>query len=134
MLLCRLRLVRAQRLTPALTRLSRDALRDNARRRADLDQLGTRLAAAQSARLTGLTDRLTSLERMRQTLGYGETLRRGYAVLRGEGAVLTRQADAIAAGALEIEFHDGRVEVQTRTHPKPRKGRAGPAPDQGTLF
>ncbi|MGB5836094.1 MAG: exodeoxyribonuclease VII large subunit [Albidovulum sp.] len=125
---------RAQRLTPALTRLSRDALRDNARRRADLDQLGTRLAAAQSARLTGLTDRLTSLERMRQTLGYGETLRRGYAVIRGEGAVLTRQADAIAAAALEIEFHDGRVEVQTGTHPKPRKGRAGPAPDQGTLF
>ena len=36
------------------------------------------------------------------TLGYAETLKRGFAVVRGDGAVVTSKAAAERAAALEI--------------------------------
>jgi exodeoxyribonuclease VII large subunit len=74
-----------------------------------LDALALRLDAAPAARLAALTDRLGRLDRMRQTLGYRETLSRGFAVVRGDGVVVTSQAAARRAQALEIEFSDGRL-------------------------
>ncbi len=124
---------RAARLAPAVARLARDAARDNARRRTDLDRIAARLASAQAARLATLADRLAGLDRTRQTLGYTETLRRGYAVIRAEGAVVTTKAAAETAAALEIEFHDGRLPVLTGTAPKPKRPKSDP-PDQGNLF
>ncbi|MEZ5778374.1 MAG: exodeoxyribonuclease VII large subunit [Paracoccaceae bacterium] len=124
---------RAQRLAPALARLSRDAARDNGRRRADLGEMAARLAAAPKARLAALAERLAGLDRTRQTLGYAETLRRGYAVVWAAGAVVPTRAAAEAAGALEIEFQDGRLSAVTGAAPKPRKSRDDP-PDQGNLF
>jgi exodeoxyribonuclease VII large subunit len=50
---------------------------------------------------------------LRETLGYVETLKRGYAVVRGDGAVVTATADAKAAKSIEIEFTDGRVTLGT---------------------
>ena len=44
-------------------------------------------------------------------MGYVETLKRGYAVVRGDGAVVTGTAAAERARDLEIEFADGRVTV-----------------------
>ena len=127
---------RAARLAPAIARLARDAGRDNARRRSDLDGLATRLAAAQTARLATLADRLASLDRTRQTLGYTETLKRGYAVVRADGAVVTTKAAAESAAALEIEFHDGRVPVLpgAGAGAKPKRPISDPPPDQGSLF
>ncbi len=61
------------------------------------------------ARFLAAQQRLTALDRMRQTLGYTETLRRGYAVVRDDGALVTDVASATAATTLEIEFADGRV-------------------------
>ena len=78
-----------------------------------------------------LRDRLEALERMRQTLGYTETLRRGYAVVRSGEAVVTSKAKAEAAGALEIEFQDGRMAIGGA----PRKKKATPPPpEQGSLL
>ena len=54
---------------------------------------------------------LEALDRLRETLGYVETLKRGYAVVRGDGAVVTGKAAAEKAKALEIEFADGRLPV-----------------------
>ena len=54
---------------------------------------------------------------------------RGYAVLRGDGAVVTTKAAAEAATSLEVEFQDGRLGLSGR----PRKGKAGPE-GQGSLF
>ena len=125
---------RAARLAPAVARLARDAERDNARRRSDLDRIAARLATAQTTRLATLADRLTSLDRMRQTLGYTETLKRGYAVVRAEGAVVTTRAAAESAAALEIEFQDGRVPVLPGPAAKPRRAKSDPPPDQGRLF
>ena len=96
------------------------------------------MQAAPAQRLADLNKRLQALDRTRQTLGYAETLRRGYAVVRGEAGVVTSKAAAETAGALEIEFHDGRIALAA---PSARSGKPTPpkAPPkepggQGSLF
>jgi exodeoxyribonuclease VII large subunit len=103
-----------------------------AQHRAKLDDLSRCLEEAQAARIKEAKRSLEALDRLRETLGYRETLRRGYAVVRGESGVLTRKAAAETAGALEIEFHDGRLKIGGGA---PRKGGAKPRPpEQGSLF
>jgi exodeoxyribonuclease VII large subunit len=106
----------AGRLAPALARLLGDAGRKVGDGRRDLARLAERLEA---------------LDRTRQTLGYAQTLKRGYAVVRGDGAVVTGKAGAEKALVLEIEFQDGRVSLGGRG-PKRAKGDGGP--EQGSLF
>jgi exodeoxyribonuclease VII large subunit len=125
---------RAARLSPALTRLARDSSQDCLRRRGEIGQLAARQAAAMRQRLDKLSERLASLDRMRLTLGYTETLRRGYAVVRGEGGVLTTRAAAEAAVTFEIEFQDGRLPATSGDAPKPKKPKGDPPPFQGSLF
>lgn len=92
-------------------------------------------------------DRLVALDRMRQTLGYKETLQRGYAVVRDDaGRVMPDRASAAKAGGLGIEFRDGALtvgsgavhapepEVKKHTKPKPKPKSKDAADDQGTLF
>lgn len=116
---------RANRLQPQLL------TRENARRRQALDQLSARLVQAGETRNRRLRDRLEGLERMRQTLGYTETLRRGYAVVRSGEALVTTRAAAEKAGALEIEFQDGRFAVGGARR---KKKSAPPPPEQGSLL
>ena len=120
----------AARLSPALHRLILDAERRGSEGRAKLAQLSQRLDALPPAQIAQRRERLDALDRMRQTLGYAETLKRGYAVVRGDGHVVTTKEAAEKAAALEIEFADGRLALGGK--PKPRK--AGDAPDQGSLF
>jgi exodeoxyribonuclease VII large subunit len=119
----------AARLAPALARVIATAARGVEKGHADLTALGTRLDAAPAARLAALTQRLDALDRTRLTLGYHATLKRGYAVLRGDGAVVTTKAAAENVASLEVEFQDGRLLLSAR----PRKGKSGPA-GQGSLF
>ena len=127
---------RAARLEPAIARLRRDAARLNDQQRKDLDALSIRLTAAPVLRLASLKERLASIDRTRLTLGYTETLKRGFAVVRADGAVATSKATAGAASGLEIEFHDGRLSAipAGSAVAKPRKAGPGTPPDQGTLF
>lgn len=154
------------RLAPALTRTNAEKRRefsrisarlsadriaaDATRHAADLNELSSRLKRAFETNTTRHRDRLSALERMRQTLGYTETLKRGYAVVRGDGALVTSVAATRAAQTLEIQFADGRVSlgatgnatsaptpapsekpVQKKAPaPKPKKD----SPDQGSLF
>lgn len=142
---------RAGRLSPrALAR----QVADGQQRQSALSQ---RFAAVAQGQLARWRDRLEALERMRQTLGYRETLRRGYAVVRGDGTVVTNSKAAANAAALEIEFADGRMNAVPggdggsapqgpaggKSKPgKPRKeegpGRESPGkarpPRQGSLF
>jgi len=74
--------------------------------------------------------RLEALDRLRQTLGYPETLKRGYAVVRGDGAVVTGKAAAKAASRIEIEFADGTLELGG----KPKAAKRASPDDQGSLF
>jgi len=50
---------------------------------------------------------------MRRTLGYEATLERGYAVVRGDGAVVTDTKAAQKAREIEVEFADGRVTLNS---------------------
>jgi exodeoxyribonuclease VII large subunit len=86
--------------------------------------------------------RLDGLERLRLTLGYKQTLRRGYAVIRDENqSVITKLGAGKKAASLEIEFQDGRLAlgqagggnpVAEPKRPKPAKKDKGG--DQGSLF
>jgi exodeoxyribonuclease VII large subunit len=118
-----------------------------------VEAAGARLDRAFATLTDSHRKRLDALERMRQTLGYTETLRRGYAVVRGDGEVVTTKAAAGKAGALEIEFADGVLAVGEGSAPpgsgsgsgsgsgkvtppkaKPAKKPNPPAPEQGSLF
>ncbi|MBC2833871.1 exodeoxyribonuclease VII large subunit [Paragemmobacter straminiformis] len=116
------------RLLPSLARVIGDALRKTREGRDRLVPLAARLEAAPAARFAALEQRLDALDRTRVTLGYAETLRRGFAVVRGDGAVVTGKAAAERAAVLEIEFADGRVRLAAG------KGKAGGDGGQGSLF
>ncbi|WGV16255.1 exodeoxyribonuclease VII large subunit [Fuscovulum ytuae] len=120
----------AGRLAPSLARIVGDAERKVRDGRDKLAALAERLDAAPEARLAEARQRMEALDRMRATLGYAETLKRGFAVVRGDGAVVTSKAAAERAAAIEIEFADGRVAVGGRPRPK----KPGEGPEQGSLF
>jgi exodeoxyribonuclease VII large subunit len=117
------------RLAPTLTNLALRSTRDNARQREALDKLAQRLDAAPSLRLKSLSERLDRLDRMRQTLGHHETLKRGFAVVYADGHLVTTKAAAEKSSHLEIEFQDGRLSLS----PRPAR-KAKDAPEQGSLF
>jgi len=120
----------SSRLSPALSRLFADAERDIRKGRDQLASLAQRLDALPPAQIAVRRQRLDALDRMRLTLGYQETLKRGYAVVRGDGHVVTSKADAEKAASLEVEFADGRLSLGV----KPKARRSGEAPEQGSLF
>lgn len=109
------------RLAPALHRVARDKrvqldrltprAPDLSRATTAFENLSARLSAIATAQQAGRVARLESLDRLRETLGYRETLKRGYAVVRGDDALVTSAEDAKRAASLEIEFADGRVLV-----------------------
>ena len=122
-----------------------DSLR--ARRAQELTVTLARLARAGQGQVATWRRQLDGLERTRLTLGYTETLRRGYAVVRGDGAVVTTSAAAALVAALEIEFADGTLAVgPARGGPAPApvapavpapakpRSRAKKPPGQGELF
>ncbi len=55
--------------------------------------------------------RLRSHSRLLESLGYHQVLGRGFAVVRDGDEVLVSRAQAAARGRLDIEFHDGQLEV-----------------------
>jgi exodeoxyribonuclease VII large subunit len=122
------------RMGQALLRLRAEAGRQNLKDRTALTTMAERLVAAPRARLDQLSERLQRLERMRLTLGYRETLSRGFAVVRGTQGLVTGAEAAAAASSLEIEFHDGRVTVvpQSGGAPVPPTPQAAPAPKAAT--
>ena len=122
----------ASRLAPSLARLVTQAAARITDQRKSLRMTATRLDQAPAQRLSDLTRRLEALERTRQILGYAQTLRRGFAVVRGDGTVVTSQAAAEKAQVLEVEFHDGRITLSGRAGG--RKATSTKTPDQGSLF
>ncbi len=120
----------AARLAPSLGRLLTTAARDIARDRDKLAALTTRLHATPTRRLTDLQRRLDQLDRTRQSLGHSQTLQRGFAIVRGDGHVVTNKASAERSAVLEIEFADGKLSLG----PRPAKKAKQDGPDQGSLF
>ena len=91
-----------------------------------------RAAQAGRAQVQGWARRLAALERLRQSLGYVETLKRGFAVVRGDTEVVTSRAAAERAAVLEIEFADGKLTVGGK--PARRGRKDSDPPEQGSLF
>lgn len=97
-----------------------------------------RLDLAWQARMVARRDKVGHLGRLCQTLSHETTLKRGFAVVHGANGVVTSAENARAQPTLEVEFHDGRVAVQTtdaagdsaaRSKQRPRR-----KPQQGSLF
>lgn len=133
----------ATRLGHLTTRLRPDGvLNGMARAGRDLEGLGQRQHQAFERRLADLSQRLTAASERLQASSHEAVLRRGYALVRDEqGAVLSGQAAAVAAGAVRVQFHDGDVSAQVHgplddgsasgpaeppaRRPVARKGKAG---------
>ncbi|WP_295532947.1 exodeoxyribonuclease VII large subunit [uncultured Thioclava sp.] len=132
----------ARRLQAANARMITEAQRRNREGGAQLTALSARLDRLPQAKIEALRERLDRLDRMRQTLGYTETLKRGYAVVRGPDGVVTSADVAGKQPGLEIEFSDGRLAVipggggtsASPAKPKPTKKKSDPGADQGSLF
>ena len=141
----------APRLAPGLMRVvasKREALgrrsdrlnvaplhQDLGRKSKDLTRLAGRLSDAGTRQIDSWQERIAALDRLRETLGYKATLRRGYAVVHGDGRVVTTKKAARVAMELEVEFADGRMRLvgkPARRVSKPDP-EAGP-PQQGDLF
>ena len=101
-----------------------------------LGDVWQRICAADERAMEKRRARITSLVRTLATLGYTETLARGYAVVRGDGNVVTGKQQAVKAHALEIEFADGTLAVVAGAAPKPAKKptKKDVPPEQGSLL
>ena len=108
--------------------------RDLDLKKKDLSALLSRLSQAGGTQVKRHKDKLEALERLRQTLGYTETLKRGYAVVRGDGDVVTSKKAAAGASELEIQFHDGRITVGAAVKPQKKPKAGDPPAGQGSLF
>ena len=104
---------------------------DMKRKSVDLDRLSQRLSDAGQRQINGWSTDIERLDRLRETLGYKETLKRGYAVVRGDGAVVTSKKAAGQAAALEIEFSDGKLAIGAA---RPARKSGAKPPEQGSLF
>lgn len=104
-----------------------------ARERVRLDTLSQRLSRSGETWIDTLRRRIDAHDRLLATLGYEATLRRGYAVVRENGNLVTTRAIASQATLLEIQFADGRLNVAPQTPAAP-KSRKAPPQDQGSLF
>lgn len=129
--------------TSLAARMNTRALqREIGQKRESYERVIERLSEAGARQMRGLRDRLAAQDRLRETLGYKATLERGYAVVRGDGALVTTRDAAQAASALEIEFADGRMAVgggdapETPSKPKGKSKPKSktPPPEQGNLF
>ena len=101
---------------------------------AELDQHRLRLNQNFTRHIEGKKKQLNGIDRLRETLGYRETLRRGYSVVRDGVDVITTVVQAKSAKFLEVEFVDGRVsfgESLTLTAPTSLGKKRKPKPPEG---
>ncbi|NNJ69081.1 MAG: exodeoxyribonuclease VII large subunit [Boseongicola sp.] len=103
------------------------------RQRKDFNVLAPKLEAAFTSQITRASEKIDALDRVRRSIGYEETLKRGYSVVRAGETIVTGADAAKSASSLEIQFRDGRVNVTPEgaaSKPKSKKKK----PDQGSLF
>ena len=124
----------AGRLIRARGRTLTDAARNIARDRDRTALLARRLNAVAARLLPPRRESLDRLDRLRQTLGYKETLKRGYAVVHGPDGLITRAADAARTPVFEVEFLDGRIPARPETPPAKPTRKPKPEKDQKSLF
>ena len=126
---------KSERFTARTARFDPTALTaQTATARRDLDRLVAGITRAGQGQTQTLRRKIDAMDRLRETLSYKATLARGYAVVRGDGDVVTTKAGAKKAASLEIEFADGKLVVGGKAGGATPKKAAPEAPDQGSLF
>jgi exodeoxyribonuclease VII large subunit len=131
-ILTRMVQVKRDRMNASAARMHpRQLGRDITRKGEALKALAQRFSLAGTAQIDRLRRRIEATDRLRETLSYKATLERGYAVVRSGGEIVTTRAAAAKAGALEVEFSDGRLDLGAKSG---RKSSGKAAPDQGSLF
>ncbi|MFP3945144.1 MAG: exodeoxyribonuclease VII large subunit [Alphaproteobacteria bacterium] len=101
----------AQRLGRASAGLSPSGLRALVRQGGDrVGGLGDRMARAQRQRLERAADRLEGTGKLLASLGYQQTLKRGYALVqRPDGSLVRAAAETQAGDEVSLRFHDGEA-------------------------
>ena len=123
---------------------SNDLHRETKQKERNFNQMVNRLSSLKSKLIAPRLESLNKLDRLRETLGYKETLNRGYSVIRANGSVMTSVSAVIEKVQLEVEFKDGRIGVSVsekvdskKKQPNKQKNnikiKGGP-PKQGSLF
>lgn len=103
-----------------------------------------------AARISQHRNALDGQAKLLASLGYHSVLARGFALVRNADGATVRSAHALSPGqALDIEFADGRVQVEAKAVTKSGDGAAAtaktaekgppasqkrPSKDQGSLF
>ncbi len=93
--------------------------------------LSARMSQSGQQQLKSWKQRLEGLDRTRQSLDYKNTLKRGFAIVRSEGVVITNVKSAKKATQVELEFADGRLKLGAG---KPKAAPKKPESEQGSLF
>ncbi|WP_378945886.1 exodeoxyribonuclease VII large subunit [Paracoccus sp. R86501] len=124
-----------ERLDSSMKRVEATTRRAIAQQTDRLTDLRQRMDRAMQRRVKLRREALNQLDRMRLTLGYEETLKRGYAVVHGPEGLLTSAQDAQTTARFEVQFSDGRVVVHPEGKAAKPKGRSRPKdPQQKSLL
>ena len=123
---------------------SNDLHKETKRKEQNFNQMVNRLSSLKSKLIAPRLESLNKLDRLRETLGYKETLNRGYSVIRANGSVMTSVSAVIEKVQLEVEFKDGRIGVSVSEKVDSKKKQSnkqknnikikGGPPKQGSLF
>ena len=121
-----------ERLDTSLARVMASTRRAIAQQDQRLADLARRLEQAVQRAIRNRDQAMQRVDRLRLSLGYKETLKRGFVVVHGPEGVLTSAQAARQTPQMDLEFADGRVTVRPEGAPKPaRKARP---PEQKSLF
>ena len=86
--------------------------RDIQQEQKNLKDLSFRLKKAYDIIAKDLETKLQSIDRLRETLGYRQTLDRGYAIIRSSDSIITDKSTTLHLTDLIIEFRDGELPVE----------------------
>ncbi|MDX1710995.1 MAG: exodeoxyribonuclease VII large subunit [Rhodovibrionaceae bacterium] len=90
-----------------------------------LTDLDRRLAELRPRLVRPFREELATAGRLLEGFSYHKTLERGFVVVRGAAGVITRAAKAPEDDAIELEFHDGRVQAHTGGQSSGGQGSGG---------
>lgn len=123
----------AERLDASLARVIAMTRRAIVQQDQRLVDLGRRLDRAAQTAIRVRTESLHRVDRMRQSLGYTETLRRGFVVVHGPDGVLTSAQMTRQVPRVELKFADGRVSARPEGTPS-KSARKPKGLEQKSLF
>ena len=118
-----------------LASLEMSLVRDLRRAAISRDQSTSALSRAWMTTLQRRRASANGLGKLLETLGYRQVLSRGFALVRdSDGRPLRSARTAAPASFLDIELVDGHIDVMTTGAVRPRRSRATPSVNQGSLF